>query len=256
MYSHAATQFVIAVIIALNFICEAAMRQIDPYEPEYQYHRNLWFALDQGFTIFFLIELLVNFYGAFFVPFFRSGWNWLDLVLGVLGVVSLVSHRANYQFVRLLRTFRVVRIFKGLQSLNSIITALVRSIPSVAAAFFIMLVVMTLYALIGVDAFRDFGHSGEYVTWQTYGIADAQYGEPCGVDALECTSGSKLGGAFRNATRVSAVTARGLYYGQEYFGNFGRALYTLLQVLTGESWSECVVRPLFLGVSRRSHRAL
>ena len=34
------------------------------------------------------------------------------------------------------------------------------------------------------------------------------------------------------------------HYGQEYWGNFMKSLYTLFQVLTGESWSEAVARPL------------
>jgi hypothetical protein len=42
---------------------------------------------------------------------------------------------------------------------------------------------------------------------------------------------------------ISTITARGLTYGEEYYGNFFRALYTLFQVLTGESWSEAVARP-------------
>jgi len=28
--------------------------------------------------------------------------------------------------------------------------------------------------------------------------------------------------------------------GYEYFGNFGKALFTMFQVLTGESWSEAI----------------
>jgi len=31
--------------------------------------------------------------------------------------------------------------------------------------------------------------------------------------------------------------------GEDYYGTFFRALYTLFQVMTGESWSEAVVRP-------------
>ena len=36
----------------------------------------------------------------------------------------------------------------------------------------------------------------------------------------------------------------GLTYGEEYYGNFFRSMYTLFQVLTGESWSEVVARPI------------
>ena len=46
---------------------------------------------------------------------------------------------------------------------------------------------------------------------------------------------------------VTSITNRQLWYGQEYYGNFLRSLFTLFQVLTGESWSEVVARPLIFG---------
>ena len=48
-------------------------------------------------------------------------------------------------------------------------------------------------------------------------------------------------------TPISAMTSRGYTIGDEYYGTFGRALFTLFQVLTGESWSEAIVRPLLFG---------
>ena len=52
----------------------------------------------------------------------------------------------------------------------------------------------------------------------------------------------------QNATiRVPTITARGIPYGYEYFGSFSKAFYTMWQILTGESWSEAVVRPLMFG---------
>ena len=47
-----------------------------------------------------------------------------------------------------------------------------------------------------------------------------------------------------NGMSIQLVTARGFTYGSEYYGTFFRALYTLFQVMTGESWSEAVARPL------------
>lgn len=49
---------------------------------------------------------------------------------------------------------------------------------------------------------------------------------------------------FSTAEGSGFETGRGLDHGTEYFGNFPKALYTMFQVLTGESWSEAVVRPL------------
>jgi len=46
------------------------------------------------------------------------------------------------------------------------------------------------------------------------------------------------------------MSARGYDLGIEYYGTFMRALYTLFQVMTGESWSEAVARPLLFGLYR------
>ena len=46
---------------------------------------------------------------------------------------------------------------------------------------------------------------------------------------------------------VSSMTSRGYTNGYEYYGTFSRALFTLFQVLTGESWAEMVARPLLFG---------
>lgn len=43
------------------------------------------------------------------------------------------------------------------------------------------------------------------------------------------------------------MTARGYTNGYEYYGTFSRALFTLFQVMTGESWSEAIARPLIFG---------
>eukprot|EP00419_Tripos_fusus_P036686 CAMPEP_0172785572 /NCGR_PEP_ID=MMETSP1074-20121228/205513_1 /TAXON_ID=2916 /ORGANISM="Ceratium fusus, Strain PA161109" /LENGTH=179 /DNA_ID=CAMNT_0013622583 /DNA_START=661 /DNA_END=1200 /DNA_ORIENTATION=- len=40
------------------------------------------------------------------------------------------------------------------------------------------------------------------------------------------------------------ITARGDKYSEEYYGNFLKSLFTLFQILTGESWSEMGVRPI------------
>ena len=47
---------------------------------------------------------------------------------------------------------------------------------------------------------------------------------------------------------IDATTPRGFVYGWEYYGTFTRALFTLFQVMTGESWSEVVARPLMFGL--------
>ena len=48
------------------------------------------------------------------------------------------------------------------------------------------------------------------------------------------------------------MTARGYTNGYEYYGTFSRALYTLFQVMTGESWSEAIARPLIFGLEKNA----
>merc|ERR1712216_48816 len=76
----------------------------------------------------------------------------------------------------------------------------------------------------GVELFRDFGKDGTYDTWDANG----------------------------NAVPIDAMTARGKEHGIEYYGTFMRALYTLFQVMTGESWSEAVARPLLFGLYKEN----
>ena len=62
---------------------------------------------------------------------------------------------ANLTVLRLMRTFRVLRLFGRLKDVRLIINALTASIVPVTHAFFIVAVVMALFAIIGVTFFED-----------------------------------------------------------------------------------------------------
>merc|ERR1719487_936221 len=117
------------------------------------------------------------------------------------------------KLLRMMRAFRVFRLFKRIESLRKIMSSLARAVPGVMNAFLIQLIFICIFAIIAVDRFRDYGVGGFY------------YNE-----------GGK---------KVEFQTSRGQDYGFEYFGDFGKALYTMFQVLTGESWAEAITRPLF-----------
>jgi hypothetical protein len=248
LYNTGWSQAFVAAVIIFNFLAIIVEKEIDPYEAEYQAHLPVWRGIDDACNIIFVIEILINIYANFWKPFVRNPWNYLDTLVVSIGLVSLARVPLGpARQIKVLRAFRVLRLFKRIKSLNQILTALLLAIPGVVNAFIVMLIFMTIYAILAVDLFRDFGERGEYETIQRYGVSDAQYGEECGVDAIDCISGSKLGGNFENSSMVTAMTTRGFYYGQEYYGTFSRALFTLFQVLTGESWAEAVVRPLVFG---------
>jgi len=113
----------------------------------------------------------------------------------------------------------------------------VGAIPGVANAFGIMVLAISIYALIGVEFFSEFGNENATELWEAAG----------GNASLLDPSVPLCGYLNTDGTIVSAVTARELCYGNEYYGTFTRAWFTLFQVLTGESWSEAVARPVLFG---------
>jgi len=225
-YETAVSQWLVAAVIVLNFLVTVAEKEIDPFERSIQQLPVLWLGLDITFTTIFVVELIINMYANWLCLFWLSGWNVFDFVIVLISVLNLTGALAGVGFLKTLRTFRVFRLFKRVKALNEIITALMRAIPGMMNAFLIMLLVISLYAIIGVELFSTFGANGSYVTVQQEGVGpDATYPE----------------------TAISSGTVRGFHYGQEYFGTFSRALFTQFQVLTGESWAEVVARPLLFG---------
>ena len=138
--------------------------------------------------------------------------------------------------LRPFRAFRVFRLFKRVPSLAKIMASLAKAVPGVANAFLIMVIIMCIYAILAVEFFSDFGNEGTYLTTQDHASR--------GVDAAWALN---INGVLMENMTVSSMTARGFTFGEEYYGTFMRALYTLFQVLTGESWSEAVARPTMFG---------
>ena len=138
--------------------------------------------------------------------------------------------------LRPFRAFRVFRLFKRVPSLAKIMASLAKAVPGVANAFLIMVIIMCIYAILAVEFFSDFGNEGTYLTTQDHASR--------GVDAAWALN---INGVLMENMTVSSMTARGFTFGEEYYGTFMRALYTLFQVLTGESWSEAIARPTMFG---------
>ena len=217
LYQFRYTQFFIAALIMGNFITNVMEKQIDPWNELYP---KFWPRIDFMWNSIFIVELLWNVLGSFHLTscradhFMRSGWNIFDVLVVVVSVPSMLGIElpGPMRQLRLLRAFRVFRLFKRVKSLNKILVSLGRAVPGIINAGCVMLIVMCIYAILAVDLFGRFAEDGNYVNLQ-------------GHD-------------------VTLLTARGMSYGDEYYGNFARSIYTLFQVLTGESWSEAVARPI------------
>jgi len=205
-------QMCVAIIIIANFLMNVMAKQIDPDGTKYT---GTWEDLELIFNIIFLVELLLNMYGHWAKEFWNSGWNLFDFVVVAIGTLDMaqVELPGPFGLLRMMRAFRVFRLFKRIEALNKILTSIFGAIPGVSNAFLIMFIVMSIYAVLGTGFFRIIGGCGDEFVWDKDDVFS---------------------------------TNRELCFGDEYFGNFFKSLYTLFQVLTGDSWSEAVVRPILM----------
>jgi hypothetical protein len=215
-YERQTTELVVAGLIFSNFFMQCCQTQIDPDASTYA---KVWTTLEDIFNVAFAIELMVNAYGRWCKPFFRSSWNCFDVLVVTIGILDL--SRAEYpgplRMLRMARAFRVFRLFGKVESLKRILKSLNHALPGVVNSFVLILLMMCIYAVLSVEFFR---HVYEDCKDPEGPVAEGEW--------------------------YFGETARGKCVGPEYYGRFLTALYTLFQVLTGESWSEACVRPLLV----------
>jgi hypothetical protein len=229
-YESRSVVLLVAALILANFIVNIIEAEVDPGVLGVKLHGRLWDGLDAAFNIVFLLELLVNMYryGGPRWQFWVVPWNVFDTIIVTVGVILILAGDAaspQLKKLKLLRAFRVIRALKRVESLNHIVTNLMRAMPAVLNSFLLMLIVFSMYAVLGVDLFHEHGvnhtsaHTGLMYTYTDDG----------------------------QSIELESQTARGVDYGWEYYGTFARSMYTLFQIMTGDSWSEAVVRPLIFG---------
>jgi len=209
-YNSTHVQVFVACLIVANFLTNAIEKQIDPSGTLYD---STWNGFDWFYNIVFLIEMLANLYAHWFFEFWETNWNIFDAVVVTIGVVNMMKLPLPSAFgmLRCMRAFRVFRLFRRVKSLNMIIVAMLKAVPGVCNAFVILTIVMAIYAILGVEFFRNVGEF--------------------------CNQEESIAASMLQTSRKRCV-------GQEYYGTFMRSIYTQFQVLTGESWSEAVARPI------------
>jgi len=155
-YGHQWVQVAVAAIIFSNFVCSSAEKQLIPDPGSTK--AKVFFIFENFFCYIFLLELLVNMYGSFFYPFWKSAWNCFDFIIVVIAFMALYSAKGSgISILRLFRAFRVFRLFKRIPTLRCIIEGVIASLPGVFNAFVILGLIMGIWSIIGVAFFGDLG---------------------------------------------------------------------------------------------------
>lgn len=288
VYADIKVQIIVASMILANFLCNIVEKQVWPSgkvckirKHDCGFHskcdcrlRTLgykrWFrTFELFFNISFTGELIWNMYAHWLMEFWSSGWNVFDFItVAVSWLFELnLPLPGPLKLLRMVRALRVFRLFKRVKSLRKILESLARAVPGVMNAFLIMLIVMCIYAILAVDFFRDEGKGGifsfesgatkasvphaffpftNYTPHFNQVIVDGLDGTSLVGDIPEGYAEYYLDALHGRGTYA---TGRGNDWGHEYFGNFGKALFTLFQILTGDSWAEAIGRPVLEGWS-------
>ena len=114
------------------------------------------------FTFVFIFELALNIISFWFTLFWQSSWNVFDAVIVFASILNLVPGMDSVPGLgqlKLLKPLRIFRLFKRVPSLKQLLAALAAAVPGVSNAFLVLVIVMSIFSVIGVEIFRDSSNS-------------------------------------------------------------------------------------------------
>lgn len=116
---------------------------------------------DKIFLGIFTLEILTKWCVSFW-DFWLGGWNWFDFSLVF---ISMIGEKFSFlRTGRLLRIFRVIRAVRSLRSLefftgmSLVVTTIASALPDMMNIIALCLIVMFIFAIIGVDSFQESIH--------------------------------------------------------------------------------------------------
>ena len=111
---------------------------------------------DTVFTLIFTVELALNLTAHWWSPFWNDGWNVFDFVVVTVCLLSMMFSSLDvFKSLRLVRPFRLLRVFARLASLRMLVNAISASIMPVINALIIVMIVIAIYAVLGVTFFNE-----------------------------------------------------------------------------------------------------
>lgn len=153
VYNSNPFQFCAAFVIMFNFICNAVEAELNPEAGTKG--AEILAQFDLAFVIIFTAELIVNIFANWMQDFVSDAWCWFDTIVVIISLVSkFASDNAGLSVLRTIRAFRVFRLFKKLKSLRQIIRAINASLPAVCNAFFLVILMTMIYAIMGTTFIR------------------------------------------------------------------------------------------------------
>jgi voltage-gated sodium channel len=161
--------------VAMAIIFCSVLLGVETFYPK---HGAVFRIMDYGFTLFFLIEILIrlgadsgglkffhlftfikNEQGRYHIHVFERGfWNWFDFGIVIASITSLLTDVfAHPEFLEVARLFRVLRVMRLLEISKDLIAVerkIVSIIPTIFSFGLLLGVLIFIYAIIGIFLFK------------------------------------------------------------------------------------------------------
>ena len=152
----------VMVAILLNMFVMA----IEHYKMEENLHNILDFV-NNGFIAIFSAEVILKLIGLRWY-YFSVPWHVFDLIVIVISIVAstlsdFISHIVQptiFRIVRLFRVTRVLRLIREAKGIRTLLFALMMSLPALINIGSLLLLVIFIYAIIGMSQFAYVQHIG------------------------------------------------------------------------------------------------
>jgi voltage-gated sodium channel len=150
------------IFILLCIVANAAILGYDAHYGETNPHHALIDQWNMYFLWIFTAELVLEFFAQGPRAYFRSGWNWFDLI--VVGM-SYIAVNPAISALRTLRVVRVFRLISAVPQMRRVVEALFGAMPGIIATFAILAIVFYIGAVMGTtlfheeDGFRNLGEA-------------------------------------------------------------------------------------------------
>ncbi|XP_051842191.1 sodium channel protein type 9 subunit alpha-like [Antechinus flavipes] len=151
-----AFEIIIVVLICLNVV--TMMVETDNQDT---YTRNILYQINLVFIGLFAGECVLKLVGLR-QYYFTIGWNIFDFLVLHLSIMVILQLQltdkyfltyAQMQVIRLIRCGRVLNFIKGTKSIGVLIHALMLSLPTLLNIVLLLLLVMFIYAILGMSHF-------------------------------------------------------------------------------------------------------
>eukprot|EP00755_Sulcionema_specki_P009052 Sspe_Gene.42602::Locus_20697_Transcript_1_1_Confidence_1.000_Length_2533::g.42602::m.42602 len=235
-YRHRHFQTFILVVIILNSLVMLLQAARTPGMAEAE------FGIETTFTIIFTVEMLIKVVALGFVAhrgaYLRTGWNVLDFIIVLASILAIAGVGKNFSVIRLLRVLRPLRTMSRVEGMKLLMGALFGSIPQIVDNIFLLVFLISIFAILGIQLFAGVLHRRCMVV--AYNSTDP-FTPMLAQDDSENCGGTHSCSAYPSYPTLQVDCREDTSVFQEVplnFDNIWRALLLVFKVVSQDDWPD------------------